>query len=202
MPAIPRHPAPCPRAAQHHANQPHANPHTPDGLPATPDWVCAMLEDAGATLLALPHTGYTTRLRTGGLDWVRDAGAVLAAGSGPAPLRPAAPSPAAIDRMDRALAWLALIPDGMFVLRKVAGARAMVHPVTGRHLFHWRRLGAALGADHKAVQRWHGQAMARISAALNAPAPGPSRPASRSPGPDQPGASPAAHAPARTPPVR
>lgn len=145
------------------------NPHTPDGLPTSPDWVRAMLEEAGATLLALPRTGYSTRLRTGGLDWVRDAGAVLAPGSGPAPLRAPAPSPAAIDRMDRALAWLALIPDSMFVLRRVAGARALVHPMIGRHLFPWRRLGVALGADHKAVQRWHGQAMARISASLNAP---------------------------------
>ena len=155
------------------------NPHTPDGLPTTPAWVCAMLEEAGTTLLALPQTGYTTRLRTGGLDWVRDAGAVLAPGSGPAPLRPAIPSPAAIDRMDRALAWLSLIPDSMFVLRRVAGARALVHPMTGRHLFPWRRLGAALGADHKAVQRWHGQAMIRISAALNAPAHASARPARR-----------------------
>lgn len=148
------------------------NPHTPDGLPTSPAWVCAMLEEAGATLLALPQTGYSTRLRTGGLDWMRDAGAVLAPGSGPAPLRPAAPSAAAIDRMDLALAWLALIPDSMFVLRRVAGARALVHPMTGRHLFTWRRLGSALGADHKAVQRWHGQAMIRISTALNASGPG------------------------------
>lgn len=155
-------------------SSPHAgtdlNPHTPDGLPASPAWVCAMLEDAGTTLLALPNRGYTTRLRTGGLDWVRDAGAVLAPGSASAPLRPAIPSPAAIDRMDRTLAWFALIPDSSFVLRRVAGARSLVHPMTGRHLFPWRRLGMALGADHKAVQRWHAQAMLRISTALNAPA--------------------------------
>ena len=30
-----------------------------------------------------------------------------------------------------------------------------------------RRLGAALGADHKAVQRWHGQAIDMIVAALS-----------------------------------
>ena len=148
---------------------PVPNPHTPDGLPTTPAWVCAMLEEAGATLLALPQTGYTTRLRSGGLDWVRDAGAVLAPGSGPAPLRPAIPSPAAIDRMDRAFRWISLLPDNMSVLRRVAGARALVHPMTGRYLFPWRRLGTALGADHKTVQRWHGQAMIRISAAMNAP---------------------------------
>ncbi len=146
------------------------NPHTPDGLPATPAWVCAMLEEAGATLLALPDRGYTTRLRSGSLDWVRDAAPVLAPGSVPPPLRPASPSPAAIDRMDRVLAWLSLLPDAAPILRRVAGARALVHPITGRHLFAWRRLATALGTDHKAVQRWHGQALAGISAALNAPA--------------------------------
>lgn len=146
------------------------NPHTPDGLPTTPAWVQHMLEEAGATLLALPNTGHSTRLRQGGLEWVRDTPRLLvpaASGSSPAPARPPAPHPAAIDRMDRVLAWLSLIPDDKFVLRRVAGARALVHPLTGRYLFPWRRLGVALGADHKAVQRWHTQAMQAISAALN-----------------------------------
>ena len=130
-----------------------------------------MLEEAGATLLAMPRTGYSTRLRTGGLEWVRDASTLLAtpgtASGNHGPARPPAPLPAAIDRMDAVLAWLALIPDGKFVLRQIAGARSLVHPLTGRHLYPWRRLGTALGADHKAVQRWHGQAMDIISAALN-----------------------------------
>ena len=145
-----------------------ANPHTPDGLPATPAWVQVLLEEAGATLLALPHTGYTTRLRQGGLEWVRDAVA-LAPGSGDGRVRPAAPSGAMIDRMDQVLAWVSLIPDGKQVLRRVVGARALVHPLTGRHLFAWRRLGTALGADHKAVQRWHAQGLDIITRALNAP---------------------------------
>ena len=145
-----------------------ANPHTPDGLPATPAWVQVLLEEAGATLLALPHTGYTTRLRQGGLEWVRDAVA-LAPGSGDGRVRPAAPSGALIDRMDRVLAWVSLIPEGKQVLRRVVGARALVHPLTGRHLFAWRRLGTALGADHKAVQRWHAQGLEIITRALNAP---------------------------------
>ena len=51
------------------------NPHTPDGAPATAEWVVAMLEDAGATLLALPQTGHSTRLRQSGLEWARDAAA-------------------------------------------------------------------------------------------------------------------------------
>jgi hypothetical protein len=48
------------------------------------------------------------------------------------------------------------------------GARSLVHPVTDRHLFPWRRLGKALGSDHKAVQRWHAQGIALIVAGLRA----------------------------------
>jgi hypothetical protein len=44
--------------------------------------------------------------------------------------------------------------------------RALVHPLTDRHIYPWRRLGAALGADHKAVQRWHAQGIDLIVAGL------------------------------------
>jgi len=54
------------------------------------------------------------------------------------------------------------------VLRRIVGARALVSPLTDRHLFPWRRLAAVLGADHKAVQRWHAQAIALLVASLNA----------------------------------
>jgi hypothetical protein len=62
-----------------------------------------------------------------------------------------------------------LIPVENYVLRRIVGARCLVSPVTDRHLFPWRRLAAALGADHKAVQRWHAQGIAIIVAALNKP---------------------------------
>ena len=52
-------------------------------------------------------------------------------------------------------------------MRRIVGARSLVHPVTDRHLFPWRRLGGALGADHKAVQRWHAEGIGLIVAALN-----------------------------------
>jgi hypothetical protein len=68
--------------------------------------------------------------------------------------------------MDEALAWIPMIPQDRYVLRRVVGARSLVHPITDRHLFPWRRLGAVLGADHKAVQRWHAQGIALIVASL------------------------------------
>jgi len=69
--------------------------------------------------------------------------------------------------MDEATSWVSLIPLDRYVLRRIVGARSLVHPITQRHLFPWRRLGAALGADHKAVQRWHAQGVDIIVAALN-----------------------------------
>jgi hypothetical protein len=128
------------------------------------DYVIYRLEEAGATLLALPGTGWTTRLRTSSIELVRTA--LEAYGWEAARIRPAVPPADKIDRMDEAMAWIPMIPHDRYVLRRVVGARSLVHPITDRHLFPWRRLGAVLGADHKAVQRWHAQGIALIVATL------------------------------------
>lgn len=138
---------------------------TPDGQPADADYVIRRLEEAGATLLALPGTGWTTRLRTSSIEIVRTA--LESYGWSETRVRPAVPSADKISRMDEAMGWIGVIPLDRYVLRRIVGARSLVHPVTDRHLFSWRRLAAALGADHKAVQRWHGQAIEMIVAALN-----------------------------------
>jgi hypothetical protein len=137
-----------------------------DGYEIDADYVVYRLEEAGATLLALPDTGYSTRLRTSSLEIVRTA--LEAYGWTDARIRPAVPSADKITRMDEAMNWVPLIPPDRYVVRRVVGARSLVHPITDRHLFAWRRLGKALGADHKAVQRWHAQGIAMIVTALNA----------------------------------
>jgi hypothetical protein len=129
------------------------------------DYVVYRLEEAGATLLALPGTGWSTRLRSSSLDIVRTA--LEAYGWTETRIRPSVPSAEKITRMDEALGWIPLIPLDRYVLRRVVGARSLVHPLTDRHLYPWRRLGAALGADHKAIQRWHAQGVAMIVQALN-----------------------------------
>jgi hypothetical protein len=68
--------------------------------------------------------------------------------------------------MDKAMGYLALIPQDRYLLRRIVGCRALVHPVSGRHLFSWRRLGELINADHKAVQRWHGDGIRIILDAL------------------------------------
>jgi hypothetical protein len=137
---------------------------TPDGQPIDTDFVIYRLEEAGSTLLALPGTGWTTKLRTSNIEIVRTA--LESYGWSPARIRPPTPSAEKISRMDEAMGWISVIPLDRYVLRRIVGARSLVHPVTDRRLFPWRRLAAVLGADHKAVQRWHAQGIAMIVAAL------------------------------------
>ena len=129
------------------------------------DYVIIRLEEAGATLLALPGSGHSPRMSAGGVDVVRNA--IEAYGWTDAPIRPPVPPAHRITEMDEALAWLQLIPDHQYVLRRIVGARMLVHPVTERHLFSWRRVGNAIRCDYKAVQRWHAQGIDLIVAGLN-----------------------------------
>jgi len=129
-------------------------------------FVVYRLEEAGATLLSLPGTGYSPRLRVSHLDVVNTA--VEAYGWDKGRLRPPVPSAGRISRMDEALGWITFIPKDRYVLRRVVGARSLVSPLTERHLYSWRRLGEVLGADHKAVQRWHGQGIDILVGAVNA----------------------------------
>lgn len=138
---------------------------TPDGQPVDADFVISRLEEAGATLLALPGTGWTTKLRTSNIEIVRTA--LENYGWSTARIRPPIPSAEKITRMDEAMGWIGVIPLDRYVLRRIVGARSLVHPVSDRRLFPWRRLAAALGADHKAVQRWHAQGIDMIVAALH-----------------------------------
>ncbi|MDE2516962.1 MAG: hypothetical protein KGL12_13120 [Rhodospirillales bacterium] len=128
-------------------------------------YVTWRLEEAGRALLSLPSGGWSTRLKTSSLEIVRTA--LENYGWTSARIRPPVPSAAMITRMDEALRWIPLIPQDRYVLRRIVGARALIHPISERHLFPWRRLGSVLGADHKAVQRWHAQGLDLIVAALN-----------------------------------
>jgi len=129
-----------------------------------PNDVVARLEAAGAAMLALPSHGYSPKLRVTNYDVVHTT--LEAYGWQPLKVRPAMPDAAEISRMDEAFGWLTLIPEEKYVLRRIVGARALVHPITRRYLYPWRRLGEVLGADHKSVQRWHGQGIGIIVMAL------------------------------------
>ncbi|MBB5373626.1 DUF6362 family protein [Acidocella aromatica] len=131
----------------------------------TAEDLISRLEAAGATLLALPSHGYSTQLRTMKFDVVHTA--LEAYGWQSTMVRPAMPSAADISRMDEVFGWLTIIPETKYVLRRILGARALVHPITGRHLFPWRRIATMLGADHKSIQRWHTQGIELVLQGIN-----------------------------------
>jgi hypothetical protein len=124
------------------------------------------LEEAGQTLLSLPHRGPSTALRQTRHQYLAEAIDAFGAESDTPPQIPT-PSAARITRMDQALAWVPLIPEANLVLRRIVGCRSLVSPLTERHLFTWRRLARLLGADHKAIQRWHATGVDIIVATLN-----------------------------------
>ena len=139
--------------------------------PTKPDaeYVRYRLEEAGRTLLALPNKGPSTQLRTTRHDVVQSAVEVYGWTRVDARLRPAMPTSSQVTRMDEALDWIRFIPIDRYVLRRIVGARALISPITERHLFPWRRLGTLLGADHKAIQRWHSQGINLIVTRLQTP---------------------------------
>ena len=128
------------------------------------DYVNAHLEAAGMTLLALPGSGFSPRMSAGGMDVVH--AAIEAYGWTETPIKPPVPSARRIDAMDEALKWLRLIPQDRYVLRRIVGARMLVHPISERNLFTWNRIAKVLGCDHKAIQRWHAQGIDLIVAGL------------------------------------
>jgi hypothetical protein len=128
--------------------------------------VIARLEEAGQTLLSLPRTGPTTALKQTRHQFVAEALESYATEDAARPRLPVPPA-ARITRMDQALAWIPLIPEANLVLRRIVGCRSLVSPLTERHLFTWRRLARLLGADHKAIQRWHAVGIDTIVATLN-----------------------------------
>lgn len=129
--------------------------------PAVPsmhaETVMSRLTEAGRTLMSLPPSQAKAKLTS-------TFGGALPADS--PRLQAGPPEPQDIDAMDEALAWLRLIPQDRYVIRRIVGAKALVCPLTGKQLYSWRRLGDALGADHKAVQRWHAQGIDMIVDAL------------------------------------
>jgi hypothetical protein len=129
--------------------------------------IIARLEAAGATLLALRIAIGPQEPRSGMPEPVREAGQSY--GWSQATARPATPCAAAIDMMDEALGWVGLIPPDRYVLRRIVNARAMVSPTSQRHLYTWSAIARLIGADRRAVQRWHAQGIAMIAARINLP---------------------------------
>src|SRR3546814_10818412 len=77
--------------------------------------------------------------------------------------------------MDAVATWPLHVED--VSKRRIVQSRSLVHPVTGRHLYSWRRLAQVLQVHHETVRAWHGQAIDRIVTVVNQAARAPSVPA-------------------------
>ena len=137
----------------------------------TPELVEAELGLAGATLLVLHVTGcwpagYRSPMPEIVRDW-RDAEdrAYLLSARDDAPARGPAPLPSEVSRMDQVLRWIALVPPGQRVLRRIVGLRALSR-WRGDELLPilpWRAVAERVGASARAVRLWPGQALGAAS---------------------------------------
>ena len=76
------------------------------------------------------------------------------------------PTAAAVGRMDEVLGWLWWIDDPR--KRRLCLSRALVHPVSGRHIASYRKLGRIFGLHHDTVRLWHERALSEIARRLTA----------------------------------
>jgi hypothetical protein len=143
----------------------------------TAEEVGRRLEDAGQTLMALPlpRGALPQDARSRWPDAVRGYEDVFAALIGASPevaqdfsdshnrVR-TVPSARSVGQMDEVLDWLWSISDSR--KRRLCLARALVHPVSGRHLASYRKLGRLFGLHHETVRVWHDRALSELAMVL------------------------------------
>lgn len=113
------------------------------------------LEEAAATVRALPRAFRSARL-TAWPEVVQDTVSLMSASEG-GRTRPPAPSPRAIDRMDKVLVWLLACEPAE---RRILWARACRIP--------WRRLEDLDGRSHTTLRQVAGGGLDRIRRHLRA----------------------------------
>lgn len=135
-----------------------------------PEYVVARLDEAGATLMALPGRGvFPTGFRSSMPDYLqtpdgRDGYRVnpyYSASAAPDP-RPPIPGSKAIAEMEQVyFDWVPLLPWATTLQqrrRRILLLRSLMFPLSDRedrHVWSWRKLGAEFGIDHKTAEAWH-----------------------------------------------
>ena len=143
----------------------------------SPDDVRDRLEDAGRTLMALPipkgerpqgvrsHWPEAARQAEDAFfalvgandevkqDFFRDHNAVRVT-----------PNARAVARMEEVLSWLWYLSDER--KRRLCLSRALIHPVSDRHVVSYRKLGRIFGLHHDTMRAWHDRALSDLAQAL------------------------------------
>lgn len=72
-------------------------------------------------------------------------------------LRPAIPDSVEIELMDKLLAFVSLLPD--ITTRRILNARALIAPISNRHLYSWTKIAFMLHTSRPVVQRLHAKGL-------------------------------------------
>jgi hypothetical protein len=130
----------------------------------TADDVKARLEEAGATLFALPSRGlWPAGYR---VAWPAMAETIEDHGWDPIVNRLPAPPPDQIDRMDEADRWVNELVSKELD-RRILRARSLVNPRSGEPIISWRKIAVMIHKDATGVMRAHGRALARLADKMN-----------------------------------
>ncbi|MFH5923821.1 DUF6362 family protein [Roseomonas xinghualingensis] len=123
------------------------------------------LQDAGATLLALPGRGcFPAGYRTNWPQVVVDVADAAPFREEDIPIPP--PTAKRITQMDEAFGWLRLLPADKAEHRRIILLRSLTSPRHGRHLHSWRKIGEMLSLEHRTVQRRFAEGIGWITAEL------------------------------------
>lgn len=117
------------------------------------DEVVILLRRAGAVMMRMPMSGYSTGLTVS--KWIAATPDKQAYGYNPINLRNLPPSPHDIDMMDFVTTWLLYISDDKRVIRKVVALRMLWNADTNRAIHSWRQIGSMLRCSHVACRYWH-----------------------------------------------
>ncbi len=135
------------------------------------------LEEAGRTLMSLPlpRGSLPKDDRSRWPDAVRSHQDIFAALIGASPevmqdfsdgqnrIR-TVPNARAVGQMEEALDWLWCFDDPR--KRRLLLARALIHPVSGRHVASFRKLGRIFGLHHETIRAWHDKALGELAVFL------------------------------------
>jgi hypothetical protein len=145
-------------------------PRLPNGLEYVDAcYVKARLENAGATLLSLPATGTApSRYK---VAWPEMVQAVWDAykPDGDDPRLPV-PSAQAITAMDEAFQWIPLVGEHALQTKRLIWLRLLVHPLSEKHLWGWRKLERMTGLHRTTMALRHSRGIDRLVTRLNNPA--------------------------------
>jgi hypothetical protein len=78
------------------------------------------------------------------------------------PIRAPAPQAAEVSLMDDILNLVHLAPNAL--QRRVLNARALVHPLNGRHLYSWMRIATLIHSDYYGVKTIHKRGLSMVVA--------------------------------------